>query len=263
MGRLLPRGEDKLREAMRYAVLGPGKRFRPLLVLAAAEAFGADASTALPFACGVEFIHAYSLVHDDLPCMDDDDVRRGRPSCHKVFGEGIALLAGDALLTMAFEIMAGAGVPARLCRAKSRIVHEAARFAGLDGMIGGQLLDITYTAARPEIVEDLMRKKTGALITFAVRAGGLVAGASKPGLEALTVYGDKVGIAFQIRDDIFDASERSKRPGFDKPNSTEVFGAEGAEAEVASLVRQAQAALCGAAIESPALRHLARRLLRR
>jgi geranylgeranyl diphosphate synthase type II len=259
--RILARGADRLFEAMRYAVLGGGKRFRPLLVLSAAEALGADAALALPFACGLEFIHAYSLVHDDLPSMDDDDMRRGRPSCHKAFGEDIALLAGDALLTLAFEVMAGAEVPRRLCPARNRIVLEAARFAGVDGMIGGQLLDISYTADRSAVLEELMRKKTGALIVLAVRAGALIAGAKKTALEALTAYAQNVGLAFQIRDDLIDTAEMSKKSGLDKPNFADFAGPEKARRILSGLVSEARSALKHGRIDSRALRRLADLLL--
>ncbi len=259
--RLLSRGDDRLYEAMRYAVLGEGKRFRPLLALSAAEALGAAPALALPFACGVEFIHAYSLVHDDLPCMDDDDMRRGRPSCHKAFGEDLALLAGDALLTLAFEVMAGANVPRGLIAAKSRIVLEAARFAGVDGMIGGQLLDISFTADRSAILNELMAKKTGALIVFSIRAGAQIAGARKRTLEALTDYAEKLGLAFQVRDDILDAAETSKKPGLAKPNFAAFSGREEAARTLSHLVSKARAALDRGRIDSPILRGMADRLL--
>jgi geranylgeranyl diphosphate synthase, type II len=259
--RILSRGDDRLYQAMRHAVLGEAKRFRPLLLLAAAEALGGDAAAALPFACGIEFIHCYSLVHDDLPCMDDDDMRRDKPSCHKVFGEDIALLAGDALLTLAFEVMAGAEIPRRLGGVKNRILLEAARFSGVDGMIGGQLLDIMFSASRPGVLEELMRKKTGALIVLAVRAGALIAGAKKAALEALTLYGEKIGTAFQIRDDILDAAETSKKPGLDKPNFAALAGLERAEKNLNEWVGAALAALEKGKIGSPVLRDLADRLL--
>jgi geranylgeranyl diphosphate synthase type II len=259
--RILARGNDRLYEAMRHAVLGEAKRFRPLLVLASAEALGAEAALALPFACGIELIHTYSLVHDDLPCMDDDDMRRGRPACHKVFGEDLALLAGDALLTLAFEVMAAAEVPRRLCPAKNRILMEAAQYAGADGMIGGQLLDISFTADRAAVLEELMRKKTGALIVLAVRAGAHIAGAKKKALRALTVYAEKVGLAFQIRDDIIDAAETSKKPGLVKPNFAAFTGGEKARRSLSLQVSEARAALDDARIDAPILRGLADRLL--
>ena len=261
LGRILARGTDRIYEAMRHAVLGEGKRFRPLLVLSAAEALGADAALVLPFACGLEFIHTYSLVHDDLPCMDDDDMRRGRPSCHKAFGEDAALLAGDALLTLAFEVMAGAQVPRRLGPVRNQIILEAARRAGVDGMIGGQWLDISYTKDRSEALEELMRKKTGALIILSVRAGALMAGAKKTQLAALTEYAEKIGLAFQLRDDLIDSTETSKKPGLEKPNFTAFAGPEKARRALFEHVSLACAALKGGRIDSPVLRELAERLL--
>jgi geranylgeranyl diphosphate synthase type II len=260
--RILSRGNNRLYEAMRHAVLGEGKRFRPLLVLSAAEALGAEAALALPFACGVEFIHTYSLVHDDLPCMDDDDFRRGRPSCHREFGEDIALLAGDGLLTLAFEIMAAAAVPRGLQAAKARILHETARLAGVDGMIGGQLLDITYAAgsATEQSLIELMIKKTGALIVESVRAGARAAGARAAELKALTLYGEHIGLAFQIRDDIHDADEKPRKGVPAAPNYARVFGLDRARHAVAFSVGAALAALSAAAIKSPDLRFLARQL---
>jgi len=207
--RLLGRGETPLDGAMRYAVLGGGKRYRPLLTLAAAAALGGDEAEglALPFAAAIELIHAYSLVHDDLPCMDDDDTRRGRPACHKAFGENVALLAGDALLTRAFEAMAAAPVPRRLLPRKIEVILETARLAGVGGMIGGQLLDITFggSCATAAGLTEIMLKKTGALITLAARAGALLGGAGPRQLRALTAFGKNVGLAFQVRDDIQDA----------------------------------------------------------
>ena len=259
--RILARGTGRIYEAMRHAVLGEGMRFRPLLLLSAAEALGAEAALALPFACGIEFIHSYSLVHDDLPCMDDDDMRRGRPSCHKAFGEDVALLAGDALLTLAFEVMADVEIPRRLCPARNQVLLEAARHSGVDGMIGGQWLDISFTKDRADVLESLMRKKTGALIVLAVRAGALVAGAKKRQLAALTEYGEKLGLAFQIRDDLIDAAETSKKPGLEKPNFAVFAGPEKARRTLFELVSEARAALKGGRIDSPVLRKLADRLL--
>jgi len=159
-------GDNRLAEAMRYAVLSGGKRYRALLLLASGEGFGGARETLLPFACGIELIHNYSLVHDDLPCMDDDDVRRGRPSSHRKFGEGLALLAGDALQALAFEVMAGAPAgPAGFPR-KERAIVAIGRAAGYRGMIGGQWLDISFSpeTATEDSLYELFLKKTGALI---------------------------------------------------------------------------------------------------
>ncbi len=259
---ILARRDTPLDKAMRYSALGGGKRFRPLLCLSAASALGGDEDVALPFACGLELIHTYSLVHDDLPCMDDDDFRRGRPSCHREFGEDIALLAGDGLLTLAFEIMAAAAVPRGLQAAKARILHETARLAGVDGMIGGQLLDITYApgSATEQSLIELMIKKTGALIVESVRAGARAAGARAAELKALTLYGEHLGLAFQIRDDIHDADEKPRKGVPAVPNYARVFGLDRARHAVAFNVGAALAALSAAAIKSPDLRLLARRL---
>ena len=178
-------GESRLFEALRYAVLTGGKRFRPLLLLSAGEAFGGDRATLLPYACAVELIHSYSLVHDDLPCMDDDAVRRGKPSCHRAFGEAPALLAGDALLTLAFEVLAGAPSGAAGAGRKDRAVGTMAEAAGARGMIAGQWMDIEYDRGRADEASlvELMALKTGALILASVRAGALMGGAPDSGLQ--------------------------------------------------------------------------------
>ncbi len=196
----------RIHEAMRYSTLGGGKRLRPILFLAAAEACGASPSGLLTPACSVELVHAYSLVHDDLPCMDDDDFRRGQPSCHRAFGEAMAVLAGDALLTLAFDVLARPipGVPeARQLRA----VAELARAAGTGGLIGGQVDDLAAEGRVLDIdeLQDISRRKTGALFQAAVRCGALLAGAGDAEIEALTGYAREFGLAFQITDDILDA----------------------------------------------------------
>lgn len=195
-----------LHRALRYSVLGGGKRLRPLLLLAAAEAAGRDEMDALlPAACALEFIHTYSLIHDDLPALDDDDVRRGRPSCHRAFGEATALLAGDALLTLAFRCLAipVPGVPADRQLA---VIAEVADAAGVAGMVGGQAEDIAAEGrALPlEALQAINRKKTGALFRAAARAGALLAGADPTALAAITTYAERFGAAFQILDDVAD-----------------------------------------------------------
>ncbi len=196
-----------LRRAIRYSLLGGGKRLRPILTLAAGEVAGAPMRAVLPFACALELIHTYSLVHDDLPAMDDDDLRRGRPTSHREFGEGTAILVGDALLTEAFGVMAEArGVDAGRAIAA---IAEVARAAGEAGMVGGQALDLAAAgrAATLAQVRAIHRRKTGALFTAAVRVGGLAAGAPRPLLRRLTGYGEQLGLCFQIADDIADAVE--------------------------------------------------------
>ena len=226
-----PPARSVLRRAIRHSLLGGGKRLRPILTLAAGEVAGGRAVALLPFACALELIHTYSLVHDDLPAMDDDDMRRGRPTSHKVYGEGTAILAGDALLTEAFGMMAGArgGVPSRAVAA----IAELARAAGESGMVGGQALDLAAEGGRASLkqVRDIHRRKTGALFTAAVRVGGLVAGASAPTLRRLTTYGDGLGLCFQIADDIADAAQagdgRTDR-ALGKATYPAVLGLEGA-----------------------------------
>ena len=199
----LPPGRSRLGQAMRYSLLGGGKRLRPIVALAAAEAAGGSARAVLPFACALEMIHTYSLVHDDLPAMDDDDVRRGRPTCHKVYGEGLAILVGDALLTEAFGLMSSA----RGARTLAAIA-EVARAAGAGGMVGGQALDLAAEGMRASLatLRAIHARKTGALFRVAARAGGLVAGAPPAVLRRLTDYGEHLGLAFQIADDILDAA---------------------------------------------------------
>ena len=196
---------EMLYDAMRYSLLAGGKRLRPVLTLEACFLCGGSVEAALPFAGAVEMVHTYSLIHDDLPCMDDDDLRRGRPTNHKVYGEATAVLAGDGLLTAAFESMLvpGQALP------PERIVLAAgilARAAGGEGMVGGQILDMAgeeRSLALAE-VEELQRLKTGALITAALEMGWAVAGGTEAQREALRTYGARLGLAFQIQDDILD-----------------------------------------------------------
>jgi geranylgeranyl diphosphate synthase type II len=197
--------EPRLLEAMEYSLSSPGKRLRPILVLASAEALGAAAEPLVPFACAVEMVHTYSLIHDDLPAMDDDDLRRGRPTSHKVFGEAVAILAGDALLTEAFVVMSSAGEGIAAERQLAAIA-ELAVAAGAQGMVGGQTADILAegVGADLERVESIHRRKTGALLRACVRIGGLLAGARAADLESITRYGDAIGLGFQIADDLLD-----------------------------------------------------------
>jgi geranylgeranyl diphosphate synthase type II len=198
--------EPRLREAMEYSLLSPGKRVRPVLVLAAAHAAGADPAPLVPLACAIEMIHAYSLVHDDLPAMDDDDLRRGRPTNHKVFGEAVAILAGDGLLTEAFVVLS-AGAP-RSVPADRRLaaIRELAVAAGAEGMVGGQAADVLAEGTAVDLarVESIHRRKTGALLRAAVRIGGILAGADDVSLAKLSAYGEAIGLAFQVADDILD-----------------------------------------------------------
>jgi geranylgeranyl diphosphate synthase type II len=198
---------------VRYSLLAGGKRVRPILALAAGEVAGAPPRLVLPFACALEMIHTYSLVHDDLPAMDDDDLRRGRPTAHRVYGEGTAILVGDALLADAFAVMARArGVPPERALAA---IAEVAAAAGAAGMVGGQALDLAAAGTRPTLgrVRAIHRRKTGALLVAAARTGALVAGASPSVLCRLTTYAAHLGLAFQIADDILDAGEAPRGDG--------------------------------------------------
>jgi geranylgeranyl diphosphate synthase type II len=196
----------RLREAVRYCLLAPGKRIRPVLTLLACQACGGEVHNALPVACAVELVHTYSLIHDDLPAMDDDDVRRGRPTCHKQFDEATAILAGDALLTLAFEVLADMR-PAELGQG---CVQELARAAGMRGMIAGQVDDILNEGnaqGNLDLLQSIHRRKTGALLGVAVRLGALVGGGSH--LEALSAFAEHLGLAFQIKDDLLDVQSSS------------------------------------------------------
>ena len=204
----------RLVEAINYSLLAGGKRVRPALTLEAIAACGGDdPQTALPAAAAVELVHTFSLVHDDLPAMDDDDLRRGRPTNHKVFGEAMAVLAGDAMTTLAFELLALAY--ADQPSLATRLVADLARAAGPVGMIGGQVLDIEAENKLLQLaaLQDVHARKTGALLTAAVRMGGLVAGADDQTLAALTAYGRHLGLAFQIADDLLDVTATADAAG--------------------------------------------------
>ncbi|HEX6986514.1 MAG TPA: farnesyl diphosphate synthase [Planctomycetaceae bacterium] len=208
----------RLREAMEYSLLAGGKRLRPVLTLLACEACGGVASQGLPAACALEMIHTYSLVHDDLPAMDDDDLRRGRPTNHKVFGEALAILAGDALLTRAFEVIAARTRPPEVAAA---CCADLAAAAGAEGMVGGQVADLEAEAvpatgdreADGSRLVAVHRRKTGALIACAASLGARVAGASEDRRAALAGYGRDVGLAFQIADDLLDVTGSRDRMG--------------------------------------------------
>ena len=197
---------EKLSEAMRYSVVNGGKRIRPILVYLTAEALGADLSLADKPATALELIHAYSLVHDDLPAMDDDDFRRGKPSCHKQYDEATAILAGDALQTLAFQVIADADKLSPTI--KIALISDLAKAVGVDGMVSGQALDLSHENNDVDLKElkHMHDLKTGALITTSVRFGGLVAEADKTTLALITDFGKALGLAFQIRDDILDAT---------------------------------------------------------
>ena len=243
----------KIHEAMRYSVFAGGKRLRPLLALLACEAVGGRPEDALPAAAALEMIHTYSLIHDDLPAMDDDDYRRGRLTCHKVYGEAIAILAGDALLTQAFQVLAdssGAEIPASR---RVHIVAEIAEAAGSLGMVGGQAMDILAEGQQIDraTLLYLHTHKTGCLIRSSIRSGAIAGGAAGAKLDALTRYGERLGLAFQIVDDILDiegsTEEMGKTAGSDlrkgKATYPGVVGMEVSRREAAGLLQEAKEAL--------------------
>ena len=214
--RLLPAEStppSSIHTAMRYSVFAGGKRMRPILCLEAARIFAADVTPAVYPACAIEFIHTYSLIHDDLPALDNDDLRRGKPTCHKKFGEAIAILAGDALLTLAFESIGATPAPAER---RVAILEEVSKAAGtVNGMVGGQVADIEAEGKRvePQMLEYIHRSKTAALIRASITAGGLCAGAAPEDVARLRRFGETIGWAFQVTDDILDVEESSAALG--------------------------------------------------
>lgn len=209
--------------AMNYTLFAGGKRIRPVLCIAGSEAVGGSADDVVPVACAIELIHAYSLIHDDLPVMDNDDFRRGKPTSHKVFGEAVALLAGDGLLTLAFNLMARCGVEKKGEKsALLRVIDLISSAAGYEGMVGGQVVDISYEGKDPDpmVVNYIHTHKTGALIAASVTAGTILAGGSEEEVQAINRYGQHIGLAFQIADDILniegDRNLMGKGTGSDK-----------------------------------------------
>jgi len=276
-----------IHEAMRYSIFAGGKRLRPVLVLAAAECCGARPETALPTAAAMELIHTYSLVHDDLPAMDDDDLRRGRPTSHKVYGEAIAVLAGDALLTKAFELIAG---NAKIRPVKPQIIPNlialVSRGAGTFGMIGGQVMDIqmeggswlrkgrlppSAAKARTErILKSIHQRKTAALIRTSLQAGALLAGATPRQLSRFGDYGEKIGLAFQIADDVLDVVADKKKlgkRGSDAKNQKLTFpalyGLEPSRRRALALVEEAKKALQPFGHRAQVLKQLANYIVER
>jgi geranylgeranyl diphosphate synthase, type II len=210
-----PETEDpvNIHKAMRYSLFAGGKRIRPILCMASAEAVGNGSDSAADIACTLELIHTYSLIHDDLPALDNDDFRRGRPTCHKVFGDAMAILAGDALLTLAFQVIAMVPIPPDR---RVALAAELATSSGtVRGMIGGQVHDIEGEGqtATAELLEAIHRAKTGALLRASVRMGAIAAGAAPKQYEALSQYGEHIGLAFQIVDDILDVEQSSEALG--------------------------------------------------
>jgi farnesyl diphosphate synthase len=262
-----------LGEAMRYAVQGGGKRLRPLLVLAACEAVQGNEEAALRAACAVELIHAYSLVHDDMPCMDNDILRRGKPTVHVKFGQAQALLAGDALQALAFELLApeGGAVPAPI---QAKLCRLLARAAGHAGMAGGQAIDLASVgqSLTETQLREMHRRKTGALLQGSVMMGAACGAPAAPAQSALAAYGDAMGLAFQVVDDILDVTADSatlgKTAGKDaaqgKPTYVSLLGLERSSAYAQALLAQALQALAASGLERPqALQALATMVVNR
>ena len=259
-------------QAMHYSLFVGGKRLRPILCLAAAEAVGGDAGEALPVACALEMVHTYSLIHDDLPAMDDDDLRRGQPTCHKKFDEATAILAGDGLLTEAFHILAAAAPRFEGREAVLLDVTELlAKAAGYRGMVGGQMLDLMAEGRQISFkeLELIHRFKTGALLTAATRSGALVGGGNRQEVTALTAYGEKFGLAFQVTDDLLDVegdtAEMGKAAGQDEKRRKATYpalvGLEASRQWAGRLVEEAVAALEPFQDRAAPLRELAQYLL--
>jgi geranylgeranyl diphosphate synthase, type II len=264
-----------LHKAMRYSVFAGGKRVRPILMLAACQAVGGDTEAAIPAACAMEMIHTYSLIHDDLPAMDDDDFRRGNPTNHKVFGEAIAILAGDALLTEAFKLISSpcfadkASPAARLA-----VIHKIATCAGSYGMVGGQVVDME-SEGKADIdlptVQYIHTHKTGALIKASVVAGAILGGADEQKLAAITRYGEAAGLAFQIADDILDIEGTTEEIGKDagsdqargKATYPAVMGLAAAKQEAKAMMDEAFKALDIFGSEADPLREIAAYIVKR
>jgi geranylgeranyl diphosphate synthase type II len=259
-----------LAEAIRHSLLAPGKRLRPMLVLMAARACGCDEGAALPAASAVEMVHTYSLIHDDLPAMDDDDLRRGRPSCHAKFGDATAILAGDALLAQAFEVLATGIEPAEVA---ARCCGELALAAGACNLVGGQEDDLKAESGEFSLdqLQRIHRRKTGAMMRVSLRLGGIVARASDEQLAALSSFGDKLGLAFQIVDDLLDLNGNSqslgKRTGKDaglgKLTFPGLMGIEPSRAFARRQIDEAQAALASFGERAQPLSALAHFVLQR
>lgn len=278
LDRFLPQETElphSVHKAMRYSVFAGGKRVRPILMLAACEAVGGDSRCAIPAACAMEMIHTYSLIHDDLPAMDDDDFRRGIPTNHKVFGEAIAILAGDALLTEAFKLISdlrylGGCEPTGLLA----VIHEIATSASSYGMVGGQVVDMESEGGHDinlATVQYIHTHKTGALIKASVVAGALLGGASATQLAAITRYGQAAGLAFQIADDILDVEGTTEEIGKDagsdeargKATYPAAIGLAAAKEEADSMMSEALNSLENFGAEADPLREIARYIVRR
>ncbi|MBU3665430.1 MAG: polyprenyl synthetase family protein [Chthoniobacterales bacterium] len=260
-----------IHRAMRYSLLAGGKRLRPVLCCAASEACGGTTSDALPAACAAEMVHAYSLIHDDLPCMDDDDLRRGKPTSHKVFGEGVAVLCGDALLTEAFAVLARSEPRARFTAAD--LVGELSHAAGSRGLIAGQVADLQAEGKKPSEAPlyFIHAAKTGMLLRAALKLGGMCAGGSKKQIAALDRFGFALGLAFQIQDDILDATQSAKKLGKSagkdakagKMTFPALYGLDQSRELSAHWTREAIRSLRVFGVKGEKLRHLAELILQR
>lgn len=250
---LLPRADSPpqvLHQAMRHSALAPGKRLRPLLCLASCEAVGGEPTQALDAACSLEFVHCFSLIHDDLPAIDNDDLRRGLPTCHKVYGEAVAILAGDALFALAFTALSHSGASDMAVAQGTRLLASA---SGTPGLVAGEVLDILSEGETPslELVQRIHDWKTGSLISASCAMGGVLGGADHKHIDALARFGDCVGRAFQIQDDILNevssAEELGKAVGSDKERSKQtypaVMGLEESRRVAGELIRQASETL--------------------
>ncbi len=260
--------------AMNYSLFAGGKRIRPILCIVGAEAVGGSTDSVVPVACAIELIHTYSLIHDDLPVMDNDDLRRGKPTNHKVFGEAVALLAGDGLLTLAFNLMAGYGAEKKVEKnALLRVIDLIASAAGYKGMVGGQVVDITYEGKEsdPSVVEYIHRHKTAALIAASVTAGTILAGGNKDEEKSINRYGQQIGLAFQIADDILniegDKGLMGKGTGSDKEKGKitypSVFGTAESKKIQKELINNAIESLKRFDNRAEPLRDLARYIIQR
>jgi len=266
--------EAELVKAMNYSLFAGGKRLRPILCMAGAEAVGGDGLAALPVSSALELIHTYSLIHDDLPSMDNDDLRRGKPTSHKVFGEAIAILAGDGLLTEAFHLMTRTDLSDKVdLRALQEVIALISTAAGYRGMVGGQFIDIQTagTEVEPSLVEFIHTHKTGALIAASVSSGAILGGASKQQMEAVTSYGNRIGLAFQISDDILDiegdSNEMGKGVGGDaqkgKNTYPSIHGLEGSKKILREIIETAVESLKQFDLRADPLRHIAGYIIER
>jgi geranylgeranyl diphosphate synthase type II len=272
--RYFPRGEEFpsiLFKAIRHSLFAGGKRIRPILSIAAFETVGGRGDGILPFGCALEMIHTYSLIHDDLPAIDNDDYRRGKPTCHKIFGEAMAILAGDGLLTEAFQLMTNRSVWDGSLGDQGAIldiIHEVARAAGVLGMVGGQVVDVESEGKEVDLptLQYIHTHKTGAMILVSVRMGAKLGGAKEESLMALTRYGERVGLAFQIADDILNVEGKShslgKSTGTDlskgKATYPSLFGLEESKKRAKELVGLSLEALSPFGSEADPLREIAR-----